>query len=77
MNKKNILMKLQEKYKEGGYALVSPKTGKVMAFSETLQSLYTIIDQKQIHDADKMVMYVPPPNLKHVFYISLSIRIHQ
>ncbi len=72
---KNILLKLQKKYGEGGYALVSPKTGEVLAFGEDIQSLYRIIERKKINDKNELVMYIPPPNVKHVFHFSLSIRI--
>ena len=75
MEKRNLLLKLQRKYQEGGYALIVPKTGKVIAFGEDLKDLYTTIDKEKIKDADKLVMYIPPPKVKHVFQLSLSIRI--
>lgn len=77
MKKINLLLKLQKRYQEGGYALVSQKTGKAFAFGEDLNKLYKIIDEKKIKDIDKTIMYVPPPRVKHVFQISLSIRFHR
>lgn len=74
MAKRNILLKLQRKYQDGGYALIVPETGKVIAFGEDLKVLYAKIDKGKIKDADKLVMYVPPPKVKHVFQLSLSIR---
>lgn len=74
MKKRNLLLKLQKKFKEGGYALIVPKSGKVIAFGEDLKQLYNNIDKEKIKDADKLVMYIPPPNVKHVFHFSLSIR---
>lgn len=75
MANKNLLLKLQKQHHEGGYALVSPKTGQVVAFADDIKMLYQTIERKKIRDADKLVMYVPPPKVKHVFQISLSIRI--
>lgn len=75
MGKKNLLLKLQKKYHEGGYALISPKTGQVVAFADDIKILYQTIEREKIRDADKLVMYVPPPKVKHVFQVSLSIRI--
>lgn len=77
MKNKNILLKLQEKYHDGGYALVSPDTGRIFAFGQNLKKLYTNIDTRKIKDEDKIVMYVPPPRVKHVFQISLSIRLYR
>lgn len=76
MKRKNLLLNIQNKYKEGGYALVSPKSGKVSAFAENLKKLYQTIDRRKIKDSDKLVMHIPSPNVKHAFHISLSIRIH-
>ncbi len=76
MKNKYLLVKLQKKYKDGGYALVSLEKGQVFAFADNLSKLYEIIDAKNIEDENKTVMYVPPPNVKHVFHISLSIRFH-
>lgn len=56
MENKNLLFKLQKKYQDGGYALVAPKSGKVVAFSEDLKNLYKTIDQKKIDDKNKLVM---------------------
>jgi hypothetical protein len=77
MKKTNLLLKLQKRYHEGGYALVSQKTGKTFAFGGDLNKLYKIIAEKKIKDIDKTVMYVPPPRVKHVFQISLSIRLRR
>lgn len=77
MPQKNLLLTLQKKYKTGGYALVSPKNGRVSAFGEDLKQLYKTINEEKINDADKMVMYIPPPHVKHVFQLSLSIRLHR
>lgn len=77
MKNKYLLLKLQKKYQEGGYALVSPETGRIFAFADDLKKLYKTIDAKNIEDADKLVMYVPPPHVKHVFQISLSVRFHR
>lgn len=77
MKRLNLLLQLQKKYQGGGYALVSQKTGKAFAFGEDLSKLYKTIDEKKIKDMDKVVMYVPPPRVKHVFQISLSIRFHR
>lgn len=77
MKKLNLLLRLQKRYQEGGYALVSQKTGKAFAFGEDLNKLYKIIEEKKIRDMDKVVMYVPPPRVKHVFQISLSIWFHR
>lgn len=57
MKKLSLLLKLQKKYQEGGYALVSQRTGKTFAFGEDLNKLYKIIDEKKIKDADKAVNY--------------------
>jgi dTDP-4-dehydrorhamnose 3,5-epimerase-like enzyme len=76
MKSKHLLLKLQKKYKTGGYALVSPKSGQVVIFSEDIKSLYQTIDKEKINDTNKLVMYVPPPHVKHVFQLSLSIRVH-
>lgn len=76
MRNKNLLLTLQKKYQEGGYVLVSPKSGKVVAFGEDLAHLYEVIDRKKIKDADKVVMHIPPPSVTHAFHLSLSIRIH-
>lgn len=72
---KNILLSLQKKYHKGGYALVSPRKGNVLAFGDDLELLYKTIEKKKITDKDELVMYIPPPSVKHVFHLSLSIRI--
>ena len=72
---KNILIKLQKKYKDGGFALVSQASGEVVAFGEDIKKLYKLIDKKKIKDEDKIVMHIPPIHVKHVFHISLSIQI--
>lgn len=72
-----LLQKLQEKYKDGGYALVSPTSGRVTLFAKTIKNLYKTIETKQIKDADKIVMYIPPPKIAHVFQVSLSIRLRR
>lgn len=70
ITRKNILLKLQKKYHEGGYALISPNTGKVLAYGEDLELLYKIIKKEKIKDQDKLVMHIPPPSVKHVFHFS-------
>ena len=75
MKKLSLLSKLQKIHQEGGYALISQKTGKVFAFAEDLKKLYKTVDEKRIKDVDKTVMHVPPPRVKHVFQVSLSIRL--
>jgi len=77
MRKLSLLSRLQKKHQEGGYALVSQNTDKVFAFGEDLNKLYKTVDEKKIKDVDKTVMYVPPPRIKHVFQISLSIRLYR
>ena len=72
---KNILIKLQKKYKDGGFALVSQASGEVIAFGEDIKKLYEVIDEKKIKDENKIVMHIPPIHVKHVFQISLSIQI--
>lgn len=72
MKRKNLLLQLQRKYQEGGYALVTPKTGKVVAYGEDLENLYATIDRKKINDAGKLVMFIPPPRVTHAFHLSLS-----
>ena len=67
MEKKQLLLQLQKKFQEGGYALIYPKSGRVAAFSENLKKLYQTIDQKKIDDKNKLVMYIPPPHVAHVF----------
>ncbi len=74
MKNKNLLLRLQTKYQDGGYVLVSPDTGRVFAFGQNLKLLYKTIDAKKIKDEDKLVMYVPS-RMKHVFQLSLSVRI--
>ncbi len=70
-----LLQNLQKKYKDGGYALVSPDTGRVALFADTIKKLYQAIEIKQIQDADKVVMYIPPPKVTHAFSLSLSVRL--
>lgn len=67
MEKKNLLLTLQKKYRDGGYALIAPKSGNLVAFAKTLKDLYQRIDQKSIDDRDKIVMHIPSPRVKHVF----------
>lgn len=74
--KNQLVATLQKKYHESGYALVSPKSGKVFAFEKSIQRLYNTIEEKQIPDKDKIVMHVPAPGVKHVLHISLPIRLH-
>lgn len=74
IKKSNLLVSLQKQHTQGGYALVSPKSGRVAVFAENLKKLYQTIEKKQIDDAQKIVMYIPPPKVKHVFRISLSVR---
>jgi len=74
MKNKNFMLKLQKEHQEGGYALVS-ESGEIYAFAHDLKKLYGVIDAKKIKDADKVVMYVPPIHIKHVFQISLSIQV--
>ena len=76
MKRKNLLLKLQKKYQEGGYALISPKSGEVLAYGKNLKHLYTTIDRKKIKDADKLVMHIPTPNITHAFHFSLSVWIY-
>lgn len=76
MKNKNILLKLQRKHRDGGYALVSPRTGRVAAFAENLKKLYQTIETQKIRDETKLVMYVPPPHVTHVFHFSLSVRVY-
>lgn len=76
MKSKNLLLQLQKKYHEGGYALVSPKSGEVLAYGKSLKHLYTTIDRKKIKDNDKLVMHIPSPNVTHAFHFSLSVRIY-
>ena len=75
MQNKNILFKLQKKYKDGGFALISQTSGQIYAFGEDIKKLYKLIDKKKIKDEDKIVMHIPPIHVKHVFQISLSIQI--
>ena len=72
---KNILLNLQKKYKDGGFALVSQTSGEVSAFGEDIKKLYKVIDDKKINDENKIVMHIPPIHVKHVFQVSLSIQI--
>lgn len=74
--KQDLLWQLQKKYQNGGYALVADKSSRVLAFAEELDRLYKIIDQKHIDDSNKVVMFIPPPHVKHVFSVSLSVRTH-
>lgn len=67
---KNILLKLQKKYKDGGFALVSQLSGEVYAYGEDIKKLYKVIDEKKIKDENKIVMHIPPIHVKHVFQIS-------
>ena len=67
LKNKNILLKLQKKYKDGGFALVSETTGQAYAFGEDIKKLYKVIDDKKVKDENKIVMHVPPVNVKHVF----------
>ncbi len=60
-------MTLQKKHQRGGYALVSPKSGKLYVFGNDVKALYQKIEKEKINDSDKMVMYVPPLHVKHVF----------
>ncbi|MBI2029059.1 hypothetical protein HYT02_01445 [Candidatus Gottesmanbacteria bacterium] len=76
MKNRNVLLQLQKKYREGGYALVSSESGRVFVFAKTLKELYKTIDDKKIKDEDKTVMHIPSPYIKHVFYFPLSIRIY-
>lgn len=71
---KNLLIRLQRKYQKGGYALVAPKSGKVLAHGQDLPRLYKVIEKKHVNDKDKLVMYIPTPGYTHVFRLSLSIR---
>lgn len=75
MQKNTLLLNLQKKYKQGGYALVSPESGKVWLYADTVKNLYKTIEMKDIPDADKLVMYIPQRKGSHVFSFSLSIRI--
>lgn len=60
-----LLQNLQKKYTRGGYALVSPHSGRVALYADTIKKLYQTIETKNINDADKVVMYIPPPNVTH------------
>lgn len=60
ISNKNILLKLQKKFKEGGFALISESTGQVYAFGEDIKKLYQIIDKKKVKDENKIVMHIPP-----------------
>lgn len=71
-----MLLKLQKKYKDGGYVLVSPKSGKVIVFATDFKKLYEAIDRKNIDDADKLVMHVPPLHVKHVLRLFLPIQVY-
>lgn len=73
---KTLLQNLQKKYKQGGYALVSPRSGRVALFADTIKKLYQTIQGKNINDENKVVMYVPQRKGSHVFSISLSVRLH-
>ncbi|MBI4009093.1 hypothetical protein HY357_02575 [Candidatus Roizmanbacteria bacterium] len=75
ITQKNILLKLQKKYKEGGFALISQASGEIIAFGKDIKKLYKVIDEKKIKDENKIVMHIPPIHVKHVFQISLSIQI--
>lgn len=70
---KNILLKLQKKYHEGGYALVSQKSGQIYAFGDDIKKLYDLIEKKKIKDENRLVMYIPPLHIKYALRISLSI----
>lgn len=74
MKKINLLLNLQRKFKQGGYALVS-KAGKLVVFGENIKKLYEKIDKQRIKDEDKIVMHIPSPRVTHAFTISLSVRI--
>lgn len=67
VKKRNLLLKLQRRFKDGGYALVSEESGRVFAYGENLKKLYQRIEQENVKDEDKTVVYVPSAKVKHVF----------
>lgn len=67
VEKRNLLLNLQRKFKDGGYALVSEKNGRVFAYAETIKKLYQKIEEKNVKDENKTVVYVPSAKVKHVF----------
>ncbi|MBI2587394.1 hypothetical protein HYW29_01110 [Candidatus Amesbacteria bacterium] len=73
----DILIKLGKKYKSGGYALVSPSSGRVAAYGKDIKLLYQKIDRDKINDSDKMVMYIPSSHHVHIFHLSVSVRSHR
>ena len=74
MLKVDLLLNLQKRYKQGGYALVS-KAGRLVVFGENIKKLYEKIDSQKIKDEDKIVMYIPSPRISHAFTVSVSVRI--
>jgi len=56
-----ILIKLQKKYEDGGYALVSDK-GQVLAYGEDMRKLYQVIEKKRIDDKRGVVWFIPSPH---------------
>lgn len=67
MKNRYSLVNIQKKYKKGGFALISEKTGKEFAFGTDIKKLYEMIDKKKIKDSDKIVTYVPPLNASLIF----------
>jgi len=76
IKQRNILLKLQKKYHDGGFALVSQASGEVFAYGKDIKKLYKVIEEKKIKDANKIVIHIPPIHVKYVFQISLSIQIN-
>jgi len=65
---------LQKKFKQGGYVLVSPQSGRVAVHAMDIKSLYKKIDSEKIKDEGKTVVYIPSAKYTHVFRVSVSVR---
>jgi len=71
MQNQYILISLQERFKTGGFVLLAPRSGRVYAYGKDIKKLYEKIKRKEISSENKIIMYVPRPDVSHVFCIPL------
>ncbi|MBI4136708.1 hypothetical protein HY469_01450 [Candidatus Roizmanbacteria bacterium] len=66
MHDKYLLMKLENRFKKGGYVLIAPKSGRVYAYGEDIEKMFKKIIKNNIPMENKHVMFVPRKDAQYI-----------
>ena len=59
-------MNLQERFKDGGDALIAPKSGHVYAYGKNIEKMFNKIINQKIPIEKKEVLFIPRKDVRYI-----------